>query len=68
VQEAYRIEVSDIIVCYALDKGSLFSNMKDEKPHLSRQNVKAYLEFVKKYQYWIVDDWSHIKSLDKSYN
>lgn len=53
-------DVSEIIVyCGICGVGlRLYRNVK--KPRLLRKNVKVLLGFAQKYQYWIIDNWSHV--------
>lgn len=49
VEEDYGVEVSDVIVYCTFYRASLYSCVKEKKPYLSRQNVKACLKFGRKY-------------------
>jgi transposase len=66
VRDVYGVDVSDVTVCRALHRAGLHSRLKEKKPHLSKQNIKARLEFAKKYQYWTTDDWRRVIFSDES--
>ena len=40
--------------------------MKEKKPHLSSKNIRARLEFVRKYQRWTIDDKRHMIFSDET--
>jgi transposase len=47
VQEFFGVEVSEGTVCRAFCRACLQSHVKEKKPHLSSNNIKACLEFAK---------------------
>lgn len=50
----------------AFHRVGLLSHVKEKKLHLSNKNIKSYLEFARKYDYWTVDDWNCMVFLDKT--
>jgi transposase len=60
VQEVFGVQVSEVIVRRALCRAGLQSHVKEKKPHLSSNNIKALLEFAIKYQHSTIDDWSDV--------
>jgi transposase len=58
--------VSDNTVRRALVEAGLKASAKVEKPLLSKKNVKARLEFAKRYQHWTVADWERVVWSDET--
>src|ERR1700738_5104474 len=60
VQEVFGVQVSEVTVRRGLCRAGLQSHVKEKKPHLSSNNIRARLEFARKYQHWTIDDWSDV--------
>ena len=60
VHEVFGVQVSEVTVRHGLCRAGLQSHVKEKKPHLSSNNIRARLEFTRKYQHWTIDDWSHV--------
>ena len=60
VHEVFGVQVSEVTVRRGLCRAGLQSHVKEKKPHLSSNNIRARLEFARKYQHWTIDDWSHV--------
>jgi uncharacterized protein (DUF2384 family) len=56
VQQVFGIEVNSQFLRFTLCRASLYSQSKRKKPHLSSKNMKAYMRFVRIYQYWVIYD------------
>lgn len=66
VQEVFGVQVSEVTVRRGLCRAGLQSHVKEKKPHLSSSNIRARLEFARKYQHWTIDDWSHVIFSDET--
>ncbi len=61
-----QTKVSRKTAARALNKAGLKAGEKKKKPGLSQKNIKARLEFAKKYQDWTVNDWNRVIFSDES--
>ena len=51
LQEEFEVEVSKEIVCLGLCRQDLHAQVKQKKPILSMNNIKACLKFAKKHEF-----------------
>jgi hypothetical protein len=55
-----NVDISDRTVRRTLQEAGLEAVEKVKKPKLSTKNVKARLEFARRYRDWTVEDWKHV--------
>ena len=60
IKEDYGISVSRMTISRSLHNSGLSSHEKEEKPKLSKQNVKDQLSFANNHADWTADDWKNV--------